>query len=82
MFDLLTRNKKDKDSMLTYEDLVIAKVSLSFLDCCISLLIWLHSFWIKSLFICQAIYEKGTPDEIEEFIHQLCDINGDGIVGR
>ncbi|KAK9127878.1 hypothetical protein Syun_016675 [Stephania yunnanensis] len=29
-----------------------------------------------------AIYERGTPDEIEEFIYQLLDVTGDGIVNR
>jgi len=30
----------------------------------------------------QATYEKGTKDEIEEFIFQLLDILGDNFVGR
>lgn len=34
------------------------------------------------LVIAKGVYEKGTPNEIDEFIYQLCDINGDGIVGR
>lgn len=33
-------------------------------------------------FLYQAIYEKGARDEIEEFIYKLCDITGDGILGR
>ncbi|XP_020246683.1 TLD domain-containing protein 1 isoform X2 [Asparagus officinalis] len=32
--------------------------------------------------IAKEIYEKGTRDEIEEFVYQLCDINGDGIISR
>lgn len=30
----------------------------------------------------QATYEKGTTEEIEEFIYQFLDVNGDGILGR
>lgn len=30
----------------------------------------------------QATYEKGTKDEIEEFIYQLLDVNDDGVLGR
>lgn len=36
----------------------------------------------EDLVIAKGTYEKGAPNEIEEFIYQLCDINGDGIVGR
>ncbi|GAB4856307.1 hypothetical protein Ancab_014235 [Ancistrocladus abbreviatus] len=36
----------------------------------------------EDLVIAKAVYEKGTKDEIEEFIHQLLDINGDGTLGR
>lgn len=38
----------------------------------------IHAF----IFMLQGIYEKGTKDEIEEFIYQLSDINGDGTLGR
>lgn len=30
----------------------------------------------------QAAYEKGTKDEIEEFIFRLLDVSGDKILGR
>ena len=30
----------------------------------------------------QATYEKGTGDEIEEFIFRLLDVSGDNFVGR
>lgn len=30
----------------------------------------------------QGTYEKGTNDEIEEFIYQLLDVSGDGNLGR
>lgn len=30
----------------------------------------------------QGMYEKGARDEIEEFIFQVVDVTGDGIVGR
>ncbi|KAJ4705357.1 TLD domain-containing protein 1 [Melia azedarach] len=36
----------------------------------------------QDLVIAKATYEKGTKDEIEEFIFQLLDINDDGILGR
>ncbi|KAI5318893.1 hypothetical protein L3X38_038601 [Prunus dulcis] len=36
----------------------------------------------EDLVIAKGIYEKGTKDEIEEFIYQLLDVSGDGIVGR
>ncbi|KAM7504984.1 hypothetical protein LguiB_003888 [Lonicera macranthoides] len=36
----------------------------------------------EDLVIAKGIYEKGTKDEIEEFIYQLLDINGDGTLGR
>lgn len=32
--------------------------------------------------ILQGTYEKGSKDEIEEFIYQLSDVNGDGTLGR
>jgi hypothetical protein len=32
--------------------------------------------------VLQGTYEKGTKDEIEEFIYQLVDVSGDGILGR
>lgn len=40
--------------------------------------------YILSTFLiwCQATYERGTRDEIEEFIYQICDVNGDGALGR
>lgn len=30
----------------------------------------------------QATYEKGTKDEIEEFMFRLVDVSGDNFVGR
>lgn len=36
----------------------------------------------EDLVIAKGIYEKGTRDEIEEFIYQLLDVNGDGTVER
>ncbi|XP_050127385.1 uncharacterized protein LOC126604251 [Malus sylvestris] len=36
----------------------------------------------EDLVIAKGIYEKGTKDDIEEFIYQLLDVSGDGIVGR
>ncbi|ONH95975.1 hypothetical protein PRUPE_7G099200 [Prunus persica] len=36
----------------------------------------------EDLVIAKGIYEKGTKDEIEEFIYQLLDVSGNGIVGR
>ncbi|XP_042438775.1 MTOR-associated protein MEAK7-like [Zingiber officinale] len=36
----------------------------------------------EDLVVTKAIYEKGSRDEIEEFIYQLCDVTGDGILGR
>lgn len=30
----------------------------------------------------QAIYEKGTDDEIAEFIYQTLDVNGNGVLTR
>ena len=34
------------------------------------------------IFTLQGTYEKGTKDEIEEFIYQLLDVTDNGIVGR
>lgn len=34
------------------------------------------------LCVLQGSYEKGTKDDIEEFIYKLLDVNGDGILGR
>lgn len=34
------------------------------------------------LLITKATYEKGTRDEIEEFVYQLCDVTGDGVLSR
>ncbi|XP_020580410.1 TLD domain-containing protein 1 isoform X2 [Phalaenopsis equestris] len=36
----------------------------------------------EDLVISKAVYEKGTPDEIDEFIYELCDVNGDGHLER
>ncbi|KAG1331041.1 MTOR-associated protein MEAK7 [Cocos nucifera] len=36
----------------------------------------------EDLVISKATYEKGTRDEIDEFIRELCDVTGDGILGR
>uniref|UniRef100_A0A5B7C149 Putative TLD domain-containing protein 1 n=1 Tax=Davidia involucrata TaxID=16924 RepID=A0A5B7C149_DAVIN len=36
----------------------------------------------EDLVIAKGTYEKGTKDEIEEFIYQLLDVNGDGNLGR
>ncbi|KAF9591436.1 hypothetical protein IFM89_004134 [Coptis chinensis] len=36
----------------------------------------------EDLVIAKGIYEKGTRDEIEEFIYQLLDVTGDGILTR
>ncbi|PKU59324.1 uncharacterized protein LOC110098942 [Dendrobium catenatum] len=36
----------------------------------------------EDLVISKAVYEKGTRDEIEEFIYELCDVNGDGFLER
>ncbi|XP_052172862.1 uncharacterized protein LOC127788521 isoform X3 [Diospyros lotus] len=36
----------------------------------------------QDLVIAKGTYEKGTKDEIEEFIYQLIDVTGDGILGR
>ncbi|CAM8897339.1 unnamed protein product [Rhodiola kirilowii] len=36
----------------------------------------------EDLVIAKGTYEKGTKDEIEEFIFELLDINNDGVVGR
>ncbi|PIA59252.1 hypothetical protein AQUCO_00400263v1 [Aquilegia coerulea] len=36
----------------------------------------------QDLVIAKAIYEKGTKEEIEEFIYQLLDVTGDDILSR
>nr|XP_027066409.1 uncharacterized protein LOC113692233 isoform X3 [Coffea arabica] len=36
----------------------------------------------QDLVIAKGTYEKGTKDDIEEFIYQLLDVYGDGVVGR
>ncbi|KAL8505146.1 hypothetical protein ACS0TY_016379 [Phlomoides rotata] len=36
----------------------------------------------EDLVIAKATYEKGTNQDIEEFIYQLLDVSGDGTVGR
>nr|XP_009759341.1 PREDICTED: uncharacterized protein LOC104211902 [Nicotiana sylvestris] len=36
----------------------------------------------EDLVIAKGTYEKGTNDDIEEFIYQLLDVFDDGIVGR
>ncbi|XP_073114553.1 uncharacterized protein [Elaeis guineensis] len=36
----------------------------------------------EDLVISKGTYEKGTRDEIEEFIRDLCDVAGDGVLGR
>lgn len=37
---------------------------------------------ILSLFLLKGTYEKGTNEEIEEFIYQLLDVSDDGVLGR
>ncbi|KAK3136162.1 hypothetical protein QOZ80_5BG0429050 [Eleusine coracana subsp. coracana] len=36
----------------------------------------------EDLIISKATYGRGTRDEVEEFIYQLCDVTGDGILSR
>lgn len=36
----------------------------------------------EGLIISKATYERGTPDEADEFIYQLCDVTGDGVLTR
>lgn len=36
----------------------------------------------EDLVIAKATYEKGTRDEIDEFLYQLCDVDGDGHLVR
>lgn len=36
----------------------------------------------EDLVISKGTYEKGTRDEIEEFINELCDVKGDGVLKR
>ncbi|KAK1263418.1 hypothetical protein QJS04_geneDACA008553 [Acorus gramineus] len=36
----------------------------------------------EDLVIAKGTYEKGSRDEIEQFIYQLVDVMGDGVVGR
>ncbi|GMH23156.1 hypothetical protein Nepgr_024999 [Nepenthes gracilis] len=36
----------------------------------------------EDLVVAKATYEKGTKDDMEEFIYQLVDVNGDGTLGR
>ncbi|PKA57323.1 hypothetical protein AXF42_Ash002628 [Apostasia shenzhenica] len=36
----------------------------------------------EDLVITKAVYEKGSRNEIDEFLYELCDVNGDGILGR
>ncbi|CAH1441799.1 unnamed protein product [Lactuca virosa] len=36
----------------------------------------------EDLVIAKGTYEKGTRDEIDEFLYQLCDVNGDGNLVR
>lgn len=42
----------------------------------------MNSWCMVPLSILQGTYEKGTNDDIEEFIYQLLDVFGDGTVGR
>ncbi|XP_062202335.1 uncharacterized protein LOC133904798 isoform X1 [Phragmites australis] len=37
---------------------------------------------IEDLIVSKATYERGTRDEVDEFIYQLCDVTGDGILAR
>ncbi|KAK9194068.1 hypothetical protein WN944_004770 [Citrus x changshan-huyou] len=41
-----------------------------------------HKLTFEDLYVAKATYEKGTKDEIEEFIYQLLDVNDDGVLGR
>ncbi|GAV70521.1 TLD domain-containing protein, partial [Cephalotus follicularis] len=41
-----------------------------------------HQLTYEDLVIAKGTYEKGAKDEIEEFIYQLLDVNGDHKVGR
>ncbi|XP_062112615.1 uncharacterized protein LOC133823780 isoform X2 [Humulus lupulus] len=41
-----------------------------------------HKLTFEDLIIAKATYDKGTKDEIDEFIYQLLDVSGDGVVGR
>lgn len=79
MFNLVTQ--KRNDHKLTFEDLVVAKVSpFDYID----FIEWTVDRIVTYVSCCmlQATYEKGTKDEIEEFIYQLLDVNDDGVLGR
>ncbi|XP_048320998.1 uncharacterized protein LOC107432270 isoform X2 [Ziziphus jujuba] len=41
-----------------------------------------HQLTFEDLVIAKGTYEKGTKDEIEEFVYQLLDVSGDGLLGR
>lgn len=75
MFDMVTQHRKD--GKLTYEDLVIAKVTWKTL-----FLREGYYLLFVTCFIIQATYEKGTDDEIAEFIYQTLDVNGNGVLTR
>jgi len=36
----------------------------------------------EDLIISKATYGRGTRDEVDEFIYQLCDVTGDGVLTR
>ncbi|KAL6641862.1 hypothetical protein ACP70R_020043 [Stipagrostis hirtigluma subsp. patula] len=36
----------------------------------------------EDLIVCKAIYERGTRDDVDEFIYQLCDVTEDGVLTR
>ncbi|XP_071720389.1 uncharacterized protein [Rutidosis leptorrhynchoides] len=41
-----------------------------------------HKLTFQDLVIAKGTYEKGTRDEIDEFLYQLCDVDGDGNLVR
>lgn len=76
--------QKRKDGQLNFEDLVIAKVGTfcDLISCVIRCCVVADD--LSAVLFCtpQATYEKGTRDEIEEFIYQLLDVDDDGNVTR
>ncbi|KAF8726220.1 hypothetical protein HU200_019676 [Digitaria exilis] len=70
LFQLVTKESGGSDGV-TLEDLIIAKVGTSAL----------MRDSVQSISIL-ATYGRGTRDEVDDFIYQLCDITGDGALTR
>ncbi|WVZ88422.1 hypothetical protein U9M48_034945 [Paspalum notatum var. saurae] len=82
LFQLVAKESGGSDGV-TFEDLIITKVSarLNPIHSVVHLVVAREGSDMLVEWI-EATYGRGTRDEVDEFIYQLCDVTGDGALTR